>query len=650
MEEKNTWAIEPDKNKHEYVIGIDLGHGETSAAFCPIGWTLGVGELEPVKDVDFGANRKVIPSAINIQPDGKAYVGDPAFSPERLKNAEVSVCFKKKPENINGEREQLMIRYMHEVYSLIRAKNVALFSDDNHLVYIATPSGWDGQAKDLYGQMARQAGLPIAGVTSESRAAFIKAQQDVTSGLPQYIDQGAIVFDMGSSTLDFTYLREGISPIDYGYDCGASKVEKLMYEDIRNRNEDITPFEQAYPKLISKLLFEARCAKEGVYFDTTVRYKKTVNFEDIVDDEEFEDAKMKFVFQPGDLNQMLKEKGYVDEIRKAMLDFKNNHINGYPICVAFLTGGASRMNFLTQLIEDCWGLPQHLIYRDQDPSLTISRGVAELARSDIRSGGVGNTKQILNEIVAKSDVYTPFVNALCNKLSSEIIRTVGECITDFRDNASDCSINDLQAYIEDNIQNDLDNAEEWAMECYKEAFDENTQLMREELSKRVSNYSRQGVRMRDSHIQISSMPNIDLSMIAQQMREISANFMESSNGLVAGIAGAAVGGAIAMILGGPLTLLIGGGALLANRIFGEEKTEEQKRQEALARDLDSDQRQKVFDEFSNNWDDICQKITNSVNQSIRNNYSLKQSIQSQSKATIEAYVNDCIKQMRLMVE
>ena len=86
------------------------------------------------------------------------------------------------------------------------------------------------------------------------------------------------------------------------------------------------------------------------HVDTTVRYKKTVNFEDIVDDEEFEDAKMKFVFQPGDLNQMLKEKGYVDEIRKAMLDFKNNHINGYPICVAFLTGGASRMNFLTQLL------------------------------------------------------------------------------------------------------------------------------------------------------------------------------------------------------------------------------------------------------------------------------------------------------------
>ena len=62
---------------------------------------------------------------------------------------------------------------MHEVYALIREKSGALFSDDNHLLYIATPSGWDEKAKNLYGQMAAKAGLPIAGITSESRAAFI---------------------------------------------------------------------------------------------------------------------------------------------------------------------------------------------------------------------------------------------------------------------------------------------------------------------------------------------------------------------------------------------------------------------------------------------------------------------------------------------
>ncbi len=652
QDKKYNWAIVPDKNRHEYVIGIDFGHGETSAAFCPIGWDLAPGDLEAVKDVDFGANRKVLPTAINIQPNGQAFLGEAAFSSERLKKATVEVLFKKKPENIDGEKEQLMIRYMHEVYALIREKSGALFSDDNHLLYIATPSGWDEKAKNLYGQMAAKAGLPIAGITSESRAAFIKAQLDTSSGLPQYISQGAIVFDMGSSTLDFTYLQSGNAPVDYGYDCGASQVEKIMYAEIREKNKDIIAFETQYPKLVAKLLYETRCAKEGVYFDPDIRYKKTVNFEDIVDDEEFEDSKMKFVFQPGELNHMLEEKGYISEIRQAMLDFKNYHIGGYPIKAAFLTGGASRMGFIQALIEDCWGLPQDLIYRDQDPSLTISRGVAEVARSDFRSGGAGNTKQLLNDIVTESDVYTPFVNSLCDKLSEEIIGTVGACVTNFRDNETDVSINDLQAYIEENISEDLNQVGDWAMECYKEAFENQTKEIRDRLDKIVSNYSRQGVRMGNAQVSISSLPNIDMSVIAEQMRQLSSNFTDGGivNGLVTGIAGAAVGGAIAMLLGGPLAWLIGGGAILANWFFGEEKTEEQKRQEALAKDLDHDQRQQVFDEFNNSWEDICNKIQKAVEQSIRSNYTLQRTIQSQSKATIESYVKECIEQTRLMVE
>lgn len=649
MEKKNNWLISPDKNRHEYVIGIDLGHGETSAAFCPIGWDLAPGELEIIKDLDFGSNSKVVPSAISITTDNQAYIGEAAFLPEILKKAEVNVCFKKRPENVDGEKEKLMIRYMHEVYSIIREKNSALFTDNNHVVYIATPSGWDDEAKNLYCQMAAKAGLPIAGITSESRAAFVKAQQDVSSGLPQYIDKGAIVFDMGSSTLDFTYLQEN-NIKDYGYDCGASQVEKNIYSDLREENEDIVAFEKQYPNLISKLLFEARCAKEGVYFHPDTRYKKTINFEDIVDDEEFEDAKMKFVFQPGALNQMLDEKGYINDIRNAMLDFKNNHIAGNPIHVAFMTGGASRMDFLKPLIKKCWNLSDDRIYCDQDPSLTISRGVAEVARGDIRSGGTGNAKQLLKQIVDQCDIYTPFSEALIEKVSSEMIETIGACVTEFRDTDADCSINDLQSYISRNIENDVQQIGNWAMECYKEAFENETQEIREKLDKIVLNYSRKGVQMGKTNVSINSMPDIDMSMITDQVRALSASFMENSSGLVAGIAGAAIGGAIAMFLGGPLAWLIGGGALLAKWMFGEEKTEEQKRQEAMEKALDSEQRQKVFDEFSNNWNDICQKVHSSVERSIRGNYSLKQKINSQSKATLEAYAKECIAQTRLMVE
>ena len=295
MGEVKDWAIVPDKNKHEYVIGIDFGHGETSAAYCSIGWGIPSGELKDAEDIEFGSNKKGVPSAICITADDKAYIGTEAFIPDILREAEVEVCFKQRPVEINGEKEKLMIRYMSEVYKRIREKNPALFTDGNHLVYIATPSGWDNTAKDLYGRMAKMAGLPIAGITSESRAAFVRGQNRPDSGLPQYIDKGAIVFDMGSSTLDFTYLNND-TVIDFGYDCGASYVEKWIYNDRKRDNEYVSLFESRYPKLISKLLFEARCAKEEVYFHPEAKFKKTINFEDIIDDDDLEDGKMKFIF------------------------------------------------------------------------------------------------------------------------------------------------------------------------------------------------------------------------------------------------------------------------------------------------------------------------------------------------------------------
>lgn len=649
---KYDWAIKPDRNKHEYVIGIDFGHGETSAAFCPIGWDLASEDLEAVKDIDFGANKKVLPSAINIQPDGQAFLGDAAFSPERLKKATVEVLFKKKPENINGEKEQLMIRYMHEVYSLIREKNTALFSDSNHLVYIATPSGWDKNAKNLYGQMAQKAGLPIAGITSESRAAFIKAQLDVSSGLPQYVAQGAVVFDMGSSTLDFTYLRTGESPIDFGYDCGASQVEKIMYTNVRSKNNDIIAFEEKYPQLISKLLYEARCAKEGVYFDPSVRYKRTVNFEDIVDDEEFEDAKMKFVFQPGELNQMLETNGYIDEIRQAMLDFKDNHINGNPIRAAFLTGGASRMDFIQTLIEDCWGLPKDLVYRDQDPSLTISRGVAEVARGDIKEGKTG-----IKEIIKLADnsgnrIYNLFANSLVDKISTEVSDTVAACVNQFKNQSEDVSINDLEVYINNNIENDMNSVCEWAEECYQKAFEQETAEIRERLEKKVSNYSQQTITMQKGSVSLQTLPNLDMSIISEQMKTISSDMMDSGlmQNLAAGIGGAAVGGAIAMLLGGPLAWIIGGGALLAGWLFGDSKSDEEKKAEARVKDLNKESRQKVYEHFEAHWDEITSQIYTSVQNAICSNSRLQKAVESQSTKIVTDYAKECITQMRLMLE
>ena len=72
--------VKPDKNRHRYVVGIDFGHGETSAAWYELEWDKSAGKRESIPhDVELIGNLKVIPSAINITPDGRCYIGKDAF-------------------------------------------------------------------------------------------------------------------------------------------------------------------------------------------------------------------------------------------------------------------------------------------------------------------------------------------------------------------------------------------------------------------------------------------------------------------------------------------------------------------------------------------------------------------------------------------
>ena len=397
--------INMDKRQIEYIVGIDLGHGETSAAICPLQWDTPVEQLDPAKDLEMGGNKKVIPSAITVLDSGAAYIGDSAFNPEILKQANVNVCFKKAPKDINGKAEKLMIRYMQEVYRRIRENNSAMLTDNNHLIYIATPSGWDKTTQDLYLQMAKRAGLPIDGLTKESRAAFVRAHHDVTSGIGKSIEKGAVVFDMGSSTLDFTYMGSDGNIIDHGYDCGASFIEKTIFKECEDKYPVIHRFEDSYPRLVPFLLFEARKVKEQVYFDPSLKVKKTINFEDFIDDETFEDDRFKIMFQPGELNSR------------------------------------------------CWNIPESQIYKDQDPSFTISQGVAEVARMDLRTEGIDDGLEETIDRLQNSDIiYDSFIEKFAYALWDRITDEIGATATAFKDSEEDYSLYDLQTSITGNVQ------------------------------------------------------------------------------------------------------------------------------------------------------------------------------------------------------
>ena len=224
--------IVPNKYKHKYVVGIDFGHGETSVAICPIEWDKSAGMRESFADdicIDIPAGKKVIPSAICRVSEG-FIIGDEAFE-HMTDNNGIRVCFKQKPESLNGVAEQLMMDFMKAVYARIRESKTEL-EDGNHIVYIARPSGWvEEEAKELYRQMAIKVGIPLGGLTSESRAAIFYAKSPKV-GFAKEISKGAMVFDLGSSTLDFTYLADNSKPIDFGYDLGASIIDNAILKEM----------------------------------------------------------------------------------------------------------------------------------------------------------------------------------------------------------------------------------------------------------------------------------------------------------------------------------------------------------------------------------------------------------------------------------
>ena len=52
--------IIPDKSRHQYVVGIDIGHGETSAAIVPIEWDKSAGQRESdFQDIDLDSKLSV---------------------------------------------------------------------------------------------------------------------------------------------------------------------------------------------------------------------------------------------------------------------------------------------------------------------------------------------------------------------------------------------------------------------------------------------------------------------------------------------------------------------------------------------------------------------------------------------------------------
>lgn len=382
------------KPSTEFVIGIDFGHGETSAAYYDL-------RNQDKLDLDILPGQKVIKSAVAIlEQEGKETicVGDAAIN-----NAPVAkdfqISFKKRPSKMSDIERQRMVNFMRGVYAGILDRHPD-FKSREHVVYIARPSQddlWKAE-ESAYIKIAEDAGLPVAGIQKESRAAFFRARTQGNSKIDQEVKYGVLIVDFGSSTIDFTYLNSKLEkPIDDGCPLGASEVERtlLEYALAHAADSSMPIFREKYASSkdsnpYNQLLFAFREAKEKFYSNpNNPIFTLTFDYGLLTSSEREPIYGFGGISIPrNEINTILGdgiEGGYIDRVRKAVKVFKEEKLKGQKVSCVYLTGGASRMDFVREIFMDIFGLDDAHCPSDDNPSLIVSQGVAHLSYADIKT-------------------------------------------------------------------------------------------------------------------------------------------------------------------------------------------------------------------------------------------------------------------------
>lgn len=665
--------VKLNPEQHKFVIGIDFGHGETSAALCPIQWEVAAGESTmPRQDIRINpantGNENVIVSAISQVGGQKPQIGENAFNSEQMVDgARLRVCFKEPPRDLNGEKEQLMIQFMSAIYSKIRDIYVDELTDTNHIVYIARPSGWtQPDIKNLYCQMALEAGIPLAGLTSESRAAIFYARNSPQISFKNDIQKGAIVADLGSSTLDLTYLSTDNKPVDYGYNVGASIVDRIIFEDQILPNEGVQRLLASHPQYENALLYRARTIKEDAYKKANANSEIDMSFmlRNVIsrDCPDYNSLKNEYVIVEyeslAQLNKVIEDKRhYITSIKNALEDFQKNHIPGKTISGVFLTGGASRMNFVCDLVSETYKLnPDRVKIDPENPSLTISRGIAMLGRADALSFHLQQKLIAVTNDIDYSTYHNTFLNKLADALVSEIWPLISAKALDFKNASENLNLQDLISKIVAEVDGDM--VDKSAKSALKDTIGEKTNALRGQLNQIIDIYA-PGSEISEVDVSEIDMEIEHIDELNQTLQNVVVEIVDDIPGILAFALFFIF--AYFILIG---TVLYGIYELLKSLLQSPEEAKveetmqkvkaEQKRHEELQKPRTKREREKLYKGINKNSEDIKSKLKSSILSSLDPKTDLGKQLASSVdplfKSYTQAFVDKNVDAVRIPIE
>lgn len=426
----------------EFIIGIDFGHGETSAAFYNL-------KTQDKFDIDILPGLKVIKSAVAIvEQEGKEaiLVGDAAIQYAPIAK-DFQVSFKKRPSEMTKTERNRMISFMKGVYAGILDRHPDYKTRD-HIVYIARPSQdklWKAE-ENAYLALAEEAGIPVAGIQKESRAAYFRARTQPDSKIDTLVKNGVLIVDFGSSTVDFTYLNDSLTaPIDDGRPLGASMVEQTILEYALSHPNDLTMprFAQLYgynegSNPYNQLLYKFREAKEAFYGKKLPKFQVMFDYGDLTSSEKEQLSGLGGIsLSRSEIETILgknTKNGYIQRVKEAVLAFKTEKLKNNKVVCVYLTGGASRMDFVREIFMEVFGLDEAHCPQDDNPSVIVSQGVAHLSYADVKAKErESDLKHLADSAINSFNWEDNFNSIVRSSIKSKIIEKAKNIMIAYRD-------------------------------------------------------------------------------------------------------------------------------------------------------------------------------------------------------------------------
>lgn len=361
-------------------IGIDIGDGESCV--CVLPQNSGI-EPRPIPIT----GRKSFLSAVAAGENGQPIIGMDAVSDGSAKD--FAVRFKSR--FLQGEQRDLrdMSRFLRGICEELKRQN--LLSKDDKVV-LGCPAGWNAQARERYLEMIREAGFPQPRLVSESRAAFLYAKHARSIRLDtRLLQHSALVIDIGSSTLDFAYVRDGresgVGTFGDVYLGGGAIDEALLMAAVNASPlcaQLKETFEQA-PEWKNHALLVARRVKEEYFVRQSegkagVQVRETLN---ILYDEPMEltvQANDQLIWRVVQLGVKSLGGQSFFQMLDAALTHAAQQTKERPPEMVLLTGGASRMKFFQK--QCVKRFPNAHMILCEEPEFSIAKGLAFSARVD----------------------------------------------------------------------------------------------------------------------------------------------------------------------------------------------------------------------------------------------------------------------------